>query len=62
MWENLASHVPSRLAVPLGRIEFVILRAGNSPPVALHLASLQRSYSRLQAGESMPGKDFHLSS
>jgi hypothetical protein len=31
-----------------GRIEFVILRTGRSPPVALHLASRQRSYSWFQ--------------
>ena len=44
-----------------GRIEFVILRTGHSPPVALHHASLRRSYIRLQAGERMPEEDFHLS-
>jgi hypothetical protein len=32
-----------------GRIGFVILRTGRSPPVALHPASQRRSYSRLQA-------------
>ncbi len=32
-----------------GRIGFVILRTGRSPPVALHPASRRRSYSRLQA-------------
>ena len=31
-----------------------------SPPVALHLASRRRSYIRLQAGERLPGEDFHL--
>ncbi len=44
-----------------GRFEFVILRTGRSPPVALHPASRRRSYSWLQAGERMPGEDFHLS-
>jgi hypothetical protein len=44
-----------------GRIEFVILRTGRSPPAALHLASRRRSCSRLQAGERMPEEDFHLS-
>ena len=44
-----------------GRIEFVILRTDRSPPVAPHLASRRRSYIRLQAGERMPGEDFHLS-
>ena len=43
-----------------GRIVFVILRTGRSPPVALHLASRRRSYFRLQAGERMPEEDFHL--
>ena len=32
-----------------GRIGFVILRTGRSPPVALHPSSRRRSYSRLQA-------------
>ena len=44
-----------------GRIEFVILRVDRSPPVALHPASRRRSYNRLQAGERLPGEDFHLS-
>lgn len=44
-----------------GRIEFVILRTGRSPPAALHHASLRRSCIRLQAGERLPGEDFHLS-
>jgi len=44
-----------------GRIEFVILRTGRSPPAALHHASLRRSSSWLQAGERLPGEDFHLS-
>jgi hypothetical protein len=44
-----------------GRIEFVILRTGRSPPAALHHASLRRSCTRLQAGERLPGEDFHLS-
>lgn len=44
-----------------GRIEFVILRTGRSPPAALHPASRRRSCSWLQAGERMPGEDFHLS-
>lgn len=44
-----------------GRIEFVILRTGCSPPAALHHASLRRSGIRLQAGERLPGEDFHLS-
>src|SRR5262252_3834276 len=47
------------LAVTPGRIEFVILRTGRSPPVALHLASRRRSYSRLRAGELLPEGDFH---
>jgi hypothetical protein len=44
-----------------GRIEFVILRTGHSPPAALHHASLRRSGIRLQAGERLPGEDLHLS-
>jgi len=44
-----------------GRIEFVILRTGHSPPAALHHASLRRSCIRLQAGERLPGEDLHLS-
>ncbi len=44
-----------------GRIEFVILRTGGSPPAALHHALLRRSCIRLQAGERLPGEDFHLS-
>jgi len=44
-----------------GRIEFVILRMDRSPPAAPHLASRRRSRSRLQAGERLPGEDFHLS-
>ena len=43
-----------------GRIEFVILRTGHSPPVAPHLALQRRSYVRLRAGERLPEEDFHL--
>jgi hypothetical protein len=43
-----------------GRIEFVILRTGCSPPAALHLASRRRSCTWLQAGERLPEEDFHL--
>src|SRR5713226_6454603 len=53
------SHAGSSAAP--GRIEFVILRTGRSPPAALHYASLRRSSIRLQAGERLPGEDFHLS-
>ena len=45
----------------LGRIEFVILRTGRSPPAAPHHTSLCRSCSWLQAGERLPEEDFHLS-
>ena len=45
----------------LGRIEFVILRTGRSPPVASHPVSPRRSYVWLQAGERLLGEDFHLS-
>lgn len=48
-------------SVAPGRIEFVILRTGRSPPAALHHASLRRSGIRLQAGERLPEEDFHLS-
>ena len=44
-----------------GRIEFVILRTGRSPPAAPHPASRRRSCIRLQAGERLPEEDFHLS-
>jgi hypothetical protein len=44
-----------------GRIEFVILRTGRSPPAAPHYASLRRSCIRLQVGERFPGEDSHLS-
>ena len=46
-----ASPFVSRLAGTHGRIGFVILRTGRSPPVALHLASRRCSYSRLRAGK-----------
>jgi hypothetical protein len=42
-----------------GRIAFVILRTGRSPPVAPHDASRRRSFLRLQAGERMPEGDSH---
>jgi len=54
------SPVTRRLVRTSGRIEFVILRTDSSSPVASHLASRRRSYSRLQAGERMPEEDFHL--
>ena len=44
-----------------GRIEFVILRMDRSPPAAPHPAPRRRSCSRLQAGERIPGGDFHPS-
>jgi len=44
-----------------GRIEFVILRMDHSPPAAPHPASRRRSCIRLQAGERIPGRDFHPS-
>jgi len=47
--------------VHLRRIVFVILRTGRSPSVALHPASRQRSYGRLQAGDGLPEEDFHFS-
>jgi hypothetical protein len=53
------SHAGSSTAP--GRIEFVNLRTGRSPPAALHPASRRRSCSWLQAGERIPEEDFHLS-
>jgi hypothetical protein len=44
-----ASPFTRGLATTTGRIEFVILRTGRSPPVALHLPSRGRSYPRLQS-------------
>ena len=44
-----------------GRIEFVSLRTGRSPPVASHPASRRRGYIRLQAGERIPEADLHRS-
>jgi len=44
-----------------GRIEFVILWTGRSPPAALHPASWRRSCIQFQAGERLPEEDFHLS-
>src|SRR6266496_4249298 len=44
-----------------GRIEFVILRTGHSPSIALHLASRRRSYRWVRAGERIPEEDLHLS-
>jgi len=59
--QAVASLMASRLATLSGRIEFVILRTGRSPPAALHLASRRRSSSRFQAGARMPGGDLHPS-
>jgi len=44
-----ASPWASRLATATGRIEFVSLRTGHSPAVALHLLSRERSYLPLQS-------------
>ena len=68
----LAYRVPQRIGSRLhhwlagspalaGRIEFVSLRMDRSPPAAPHPASRRRSCSRLQAGERLPGGDFHPS-
>ena len=48
-------------SIIIGRIEFVILRMDRSPPAAPHPVSRRRSCIRLQAGERIPGEDFHLS-
>ncbi len=50
----------SRLTATPGRIEFVILRTGRSPSVALHPASRRRSYGWLQTGVRLSGEDSHL--
>ena len=52
---------PSRLAGSTRPNRVRYLRTGRSPPVASHPASWRRSYSRLQAGERMPGGDSHPS-
>ena len=44
-----------------GRIEFVILRMDRSRPAAPHPVLRRRSCIQLQAGERLPGEDFHLS-
>ena len=54
-----ASPFPSWLANLPGRIEFVILWTGRSPPAALHPASRRRSYVRLHAVARPRGRDFH---
>jgi hypothetical protein len=53
-WYGSSSGIP-------GRIEFVILRTGRSPPAAPHPASWRRSCIQFQAGERMPEEDLHLS-
>ena len=65
---STASRFRSRLRLRMagssiapGRIEFVILRTGRSPPAAPHHALLRRSCIRLQVGERFPGEDSHLS-
>src|SRR3989442_8462701 len=50
-----------RLVRMSGRIEFVILRTGHSPPAAPPPASGRRSCIQFQAGERLPEEDFHLS-
>jgi hypothetical protein len=59
-WVRLRCSLASSPMSP-GRIEFVILRTGRSPPTAPHHTSLRRSCCRLQAGERLPEEDFHLS-
>ncbi len=56
-----ASPLPSRLATTRSRIEFVILRTGCSPPVALHPLSRGCSYFQLQSSNRKNlDEDFHL--
>jgi hypothetical protein len=52
---------PAGSPTQTGRIEFVILRMDRSPPAAPHPASRRRSCIWFQAGERLPGEDFHLS-
>ena len=54
------SHMASRLVMMSGRIEFVCLRTGRSPSVALHPSSRKRSYSRLQVAHANLIKTFTL--
>jgi len=57
-----ASLTMSRLAVLAGRIEFVILRTGRSPPAAPHPALRRRSCRLITAWRWIhTGEDFHLS-
>ena len=58
--DGQTSPLNRRLADTSGRIEFVILRTGRSPPVASHPASRRRSYDRIHAGERIRGEDLHL--
>ncbi len=51
-----ASPFASRLAVPPGRIEFVILGTGRSPSGAPHTTSRRRSSSRVPPGTWPAGK------
>src|SRR5260370_14505231 len=53
-WHAGSSGIP-------GRIEFLIVRTGRSPPAAPHPASWRRSCTRFQAGERIPEEDLHLS-
>ena len=55
-----ASPFTRRLATATGRIEFVSLPTGSSPPVALHPALRRRSYLRLSRPGPAPSEDFHL--
>src|SRR5262249_12057717 len=57
--QGWTSPFPRRLVAPCGRIEFVCLRTGGSPPVAPHPASRRRSDVRFRAGERLPDGDFH---
>ena len=56
-----ASPFASRLASQPGRIGFLRVRTGRSPPGASHPASRRRRTIQLQAGARMPEEDLHLS-
>jgi len=55
---HMTTFMPPFAPLPLRRFSATM---GALTPVALPPASRQRSYSRLQAGERIPGEDFLLS-
>ena len=57
--QALTSPSARRLVPARGRLMFVVLRPGPSPPVAPHGPSRSRSYVRLQTGKLRSGGDSH---